>query len=103
MADEEIRNILNEFAVVAVERSRVEAAALVNRLIDGIGSYGMGRLLYGLTVPEALGFGRTLSDGWEAANADNAAAIFVQKDALARILTALINAGVASLMTGAAN
>ncbi len=98
MAKEEIKAILDEFAVAAVEHSRTEAIVLVNRLLASVGPKGMTNLLYRMSVGEALNFGRTLSAEWEASNADNADEIEAQKAVLAKILTLLINAGTASIM-----
>ncbi len=98
MAQEEIKDILNDFAVAAVEHSRPEAIALVERLLASVGTVGKGHLLRQMPAGEALDFGRTLSADWEGANAGNAAKITAQKAVLAKILTALINAGVASLV-----
>ncbi len=98
MAEEEIKAVLNDFAVAAVERSRAEAAAMVNHLFASMGSDGLERVLAGMTTSESLAFGQTLSAGWETSNMANAARVAGQKRALAKVLTALINAGAASLM-----
>ena len=98
MADEEIRRVLNEVAVAAVEGARAEALATVAWLLDSAPAAGLDRLPLSMTTAEAIAFGRLLSGGWDAANAANAGRIESQKAALAKILAALINAGVASLM-----
>ena len=95
---EEIKVVLNEFAIAAVEGAQAEALAAVKRLIASVPDAGLDRLLLSMTAGQALAFGRLLEKGWEAANAGNAAKIAAQKTVLAKILTALINAGVASLM-----
>ncbi len=95
---EEIKTVLNEFAVATVEHSRTEAIALVERLLASVGTVGKKRLLHQMPAGEALDFGRTLVAGWQVANANNAAQIAAQQAALAKILTALINAGVESLV-----